>query len=243
MTEVPVRFQVCYFGDFSGVEPTAETIASLAKEFSDRKLLPGTYQEIGARGPRMRLSLRTADNEWVVDLDSHRIDLQKNATSAGADNLGSLERFFPEAREIMARTLKVFPVKGNRLALVTKVWLLNLSDEALKRAYSQLFNPLPYYAESPPAAWNSRTVTRVPEHFGDTHETMNVILTTDRAKRRFLFDPSQPAFDSIQVEVDINTYQANTETRFTAESLPDFLDRAMELRSILLHQLSERLDG
>jgi hypothetical protein len=243
MAEVPIQFQVCYFADLSAVEPTAETIASLANEFSGRKLLPTTYSELGPLGHRMRLSLRTADNEWVADLDGHRIDLHKNVTAPGADNLGSLEQFCIDARDIIVRVLKVFSLKGNRLSLVTKAWLRDLSDEALKRAYTRLFNPLPYYEEFPPAAWSSRSVTRVPARLGDRHEIMNVILTTDRAQRRFLFDASQPAFDGIQVEVDVNTFQGNTETRFTAESLPEFLDRAMELRRILLQQLRERLDG
>lgn len=243
MTEVQFKFQVCYFGDFSAVEPTAETIASLAKQFSGRKLLPTAYQELGAQGVRMRLRLQTADNEWVADLDHHRIDLQKNATSPGADNLGSLPEFFLEAREIIGGVLKVFSVKGSRLAVVTSAWLRDLSAEALKRAYVCLFNPLPYYVESPPTAWNSRSVARVPVTLGGRDETMNAILTTDRAQRRFLFDPSEPPFESIQVEVDINTYQGDTETRFTGDSLPEFLDCAMGLRKQVLVQLRERLDG
>ena len=243
MTEVQLKFQVCYFGDFSAVEPTADSIASLAKEFSDRRLLPSTYQEFSARGARMRPRVQSADGEWSADLDHNRIDLQKNATSEGGDNLASLPQFCREAHEIVAGLLKVFSVKGNRLALVTSASLRDLSDEALKGAYARLFNPLPYYQESLPVAWNSRSVTRVPVSLGGRDEIMNVILTADRAQRRFVFDASQPPFESIGVEVDINTYQGNTETRFAADSLPEFLDCAMELRNQLLLQLRERLDG
>ncbi len=243
MTEIPHRFQVCYFADLSSVEPTAEFIASLAKEVGDRKLLPSTYQELGPHGLRMRPRLQSPDNEWVVDLDRNRIDLQKNATSAGGENLGSLAEFCREAHGIIAGIVRVVSVKGKRLSLVTDAWLRDLSNGALNEAYARLFNALPYYQESPPAAWTSRSVRRVPARLGGRDETLNVIITADRARRRFLFDSSGREFESIGVQVDINTFQGNTETRFSAESLPDFLERAMDIRKLLLQQLRERLDG
>jgi len=243
MNEVPFKFQVCYFTDLSTVEPTAETIASLAKEFNDRRLLPTTYQEVGPLGSTMRLRLQTTDREWAVDLDRNKIDVHKNAVSPSAENLGFLSQFSGDTHDIITRLLNVFPSKANRLALVTKGWLRDLSDEAMKRAYTQLLHPLPYFEESPPVEWSSRSVRRVSVRLRDTEETMNVILGAGRAQGRFLLDSPQPPFEGILVEVDINTYQGNTDTRFTADSLPEFLEHAVQVRNLLLQQLRERLDG
>ncbi len=241
MTEVPAQYQVCYYADLSAVEPTAENIASLVKQFGDKRLLPTTYQEIGAKGLRMRLRFQAVETGWVVDLDSQRIDVQKKATSATGENLGSLDEFFRDAQDILTAVLTVRAVRGRRLSLVTTAWLRNLNEEALQQAYLCLFRPLPYYREFPPVAWSSQTVTRVPVVLGEREETMNVIFMTDRAERRFLFDPSQPPFESIQVTADINTHQTNTETRFSVDSMPEFLARAVELRTQVLQQLRERL--
>lgn len=243
MTEINTRFQVCFFADLSAIEPTAETIASLAKAFSGRKLLPSTYQEFGPQGNRMRPRLQTADNEWVLDFDMARLELQKNATSPGADNMGSVEQFARDAHEMIAVALNVFPHKGKRLSLVTQALLRDLTPDTLNQAYSQLLNPLPYYRDFPPVAWRSNCVARVQVGLGGNDEVLNVILTADRDQRRLLFDAAQPPFDSIGVVVDINTYQSDTETRFTAESLPEFLDRAVGLRSCLLEQLRERINA
>jgi hypothetical protein len=192
----------------------------------------------------MRLRLQTADNEWAVDLDGHRIDVHKNLTSTTTENLGPLEDFCRDASQLVARVSRVLAVsKGHRLALVTKTWLRDLTSNGMEQAYACLFNPLPYYEAFTPGAWNLRTVARVPISVGGTDEKANVILTADRAERRFLFDATQPPFESIQVEVDVNTYHANTETRFTPESLPEFLGHAVELREVLLKQFRERVNG
>jgi hypothetical protein len=243
VTEINTGFQVCFFADLSAIEPTAETIASLAKAFSGRKLLPSTYQEFGPQGNRMRPRLQSADNEWVLDFDIGRLDLRRNSTSPGADNMGPVEEFTRDAYEMIAAALHVFPCKGRRLSLVTQTLLRDLTPDTLNQAYSRLLNPLRYYRDFPPVAWRSRSIARVQVPLGANDETLNVILTADRDQRRLLFDPTQPPFDSIAVVVDINTFQGNTETRFTAESLPEFLGRAVELRACLLEQLRERLNA
>jgi hypothetical protein len=243
MIDIHGQFQLSYFADFSDVEASAETISALAKEFAARRLVPTTFQEIGPFGSRLRIRLVTADNEWAIDVESGRIEVEKNATTPRGENLGPLEEFCRDGSEIVRGLLKIANRKGNRLALVTKGLLAEMSPSVLQETYLRLFNPPQFFRESPPRSWFWRSVGRAPVNIRAMDETINVILTASRTPRQLAFDPSRPTVDRVEVEFDINTFQGNKDTRFDSESLAEFLPIAIEHRGRVLQQVEEHLNG
>lgn len=238
-----LSYQAGFFADFENITPNADTIPPLLNAFRDLELLPTTFIQFSEGKRHTRLRMATSTNEWFVDFDVHRINITKNPISHRGSNMGDIGEFSDKARDFVERIHKLFPRAGTRLSLVTKNLLEERDDEQLKNAYRRVLNPSQFYVENPPHDWRARYVSRVSTVLDGNEEQLNVITTISRIQGEFSDMESVEAFDKLQLEFDINTFQGNRTPRFDPEDLRIFFGKAMELREKLADEVQELLNG
>ncbi|MBE3095889.1 MAG: hypothetical protein IMZ44_02020 [Planctomycetes bacterium] len=243
MIEMPVKYEASFFGRIEDIKPSPQTIPVLLDMFSDKGLLPTTLQEIRIPGPILRLRMMSPDGEWAIDFVTERIVFKKVITKPKGANMGTLEEFGKEVAEFSKRILQRFPMKGTRLALVTAGMMTEKTEESLQKVYDRLFHPVRFYAENRPTEWRSRSVARFSLEVNGREELLNVLTDINRVQGEFSLPDGVTVFDGIEVGFDINTFHGNVETRFDAESVADFYPKALRLRTDLLLQVEDLVNG
>lgn len=255
----PENRQVSFFCDLNTFKPSADTITPLMSAFRDRNLLPTTYQEMrlmlgkvigpGAGTeppfvPKSRLRLASPDNGWVVDFDSHRITIDWNTAAQEEAQTGTdVHGFVNDAIEMMTKIESLFPLTGNRMALVTRGVLRDLPEEVLQAFHGRLFKSVEYYEQHKPVEWTHRNVARRNVLVNSADEQLNVITGIKRIQGIFQASGKATPFDGVEIHFDINTFQENTKPRFHCDQLKEFLEIAADLRRDILKQLESLLDG
>jgi hypothetical protein len=261
MLDFPVKYQTSVFGNLADIEPTPEIISKILPLFSDKRLIPGTFQEIAPPSMGPRLSMSSKDNEWTINFGSGRIDIHKNPTDPRSSNLGTIEKFAEEANELFSRIMKEFNRKANRLALISNYFLKEMPRSKMDDIYRKIFSPIEFYNNNVPFEWNSRHVAKIPLEILGSSENLNVITTMNRVRGKIMQAPlaggtgvislindgnhnlAFKEFERVEVGFDINTSAENPEPRFISDSLKPFYSKAIELRSQILSDLEDLLDG
>jgi len=181
MFRAALSYQASFFGAFESIRPSPETIPPLLKAFSADGFLPNTFVEVGPRGTENRIRLAPSSNEWFLDLDQDRIQAIKNPVKAGAKNMGDPEQFAEDAHRLVGTVLDLHPRKGKRLSLVTKHLLDDVDGCSAGDLLRRFANPLPFYSEANPVAWQVRMTARVGTDIGEAKDTLNVITWVSRA--------------------------------------------------------------
>lgn len=251
MIAVPIKYSASYFANFSDIQPSAETIPTFLKMFTDIGLLPTTFTEIRfptvsanlspIPSPSARLRLASPDNIWLIDFDTVRVSITKSLTKSFKQELGTPEDFVANAIDFLSRIITEFPKKGSRLSLVTEGFLDEMTPDRLQKAYTLITVPFDFYAANKPVNWNSRSVARINVNLCDNDETINIINQIGRVRGQMPLESGVISYDRIYANLDINTYQGQTETRFDLKSLTPFFGMALSVRNNLVSQIKERL--
>jgi len=248
MNTYPEKYQISYFGSWDDVVPSSETISLLLEAFQGENLLPTTIQQIAlaANGPKQiqRLRLASTEEEWVLDIEPNRINLSQTSSSPFVDLLGDVGEFASIGRGHILRVLNQFPKLGSRLALVSRYFLDKIDTADTAQVLSLFVNPIRYYNENPPVNWEVRSNARVPMDLGAKQELLNVITKISRVQCTSSDESGfETESDRLKMEIDINTFQGNKETRFSEDHLGEFLSRAMTLESEIKHAIEEKIDA
>jgi hypothetical protein len=237
------RHQSSIFLAAEDITPTPETISALLKLFNDKGFLPSTYQEIGGAsiGPQIRLRLNSPNNEWLIDFDTQRIDIQKRPISLKGQNIGDVETFVHDVEDFFSRILSYFKKKGHRLSLATSGLLPEMSPDQLETIYTRLFNnSIAFYDHNRPFDWKFRLVSKVATDMNEIEEEINVITNINRIKGQTV---DAVKFDRIEIAFDINTTPENKDTRFEVQSLNKFYNRALFFQQQILDDLRGVING
>lgn len=245
MFDILEKYRAIFFAKAVEIVPSPDVISTLLNMFSDKGLLPTTFQEIGpqSRVPLVRLRLNSPNNEWGINFASDHIDIEKNLTLAAARNMGDVADFTKDAKAFFSRILEQFKKKGHRLAIITTGMLQEMTDKQLSNIFTKLFRPLPFYKRAMPFEWNARCVSKSTKLIGEASESINVITSINRIQGQLSEPDRVTQFDRIQVAFDINTAAENDDNRFTAESFKDFFDSALQVRSEILDQIQGIVNG
>lgn len=245
MFDVLGKYQASLFVKSTEIVPSPDVISTLLKMFSDKELLPSTFQEIGPQSltPQVRLRLNSQNNEWGINFATNRIDIEKNPVLPGGKNLGDLRDFVKDVKDFFSRILGQYKKKGNRLSLITAGMLCEMTEEQLSGIYTKLFRPLPFYEETMPFEWNQRCASKYEKQIGSEIEQLNVITNISRIKGQFVDLERVTQFDRIEVTFDINTAAENDENRFNIEMFDEFLFSAIDVRSRILEQIRGVVNG
>lgn len=236
---IDIKFQVVLYGTYGDILPKPDNIKYFIDSFSEKELIPTTWQEIGPNGPVNRFSLTNSDESWLIEFGSNRIDIFHTNKDVGKTDFLDLDSFVTEARSIAEIIQGKFPKKHNRLALVTRVLLDEMTQEAHDEVYRKLNSTISVYNENSIADWNSRVVSRVPYEFDGLNETFNVISNVKRTKGNLIIESKKTEVDRIELHFDINTFQGNTDYRFELDQIDSFLKQAVTIEKELKNEYLE----
>ncbi len=239
MIDVHMQYQASLFADAKDITPVPDTMTQLITAFSDKALIPNTFQEIGSGSPvpQSRLGLSSPNGEWRILFATGKIDLTKNPTDPRGTNLGELPAFCADAVEFFGRILTIFPKRSRRIALVTSFLLKEMTDEHLSAVYSKLFSPPSFFVTNPPFEWNWRTASTVPSGFMEPPQDLNVLLSVNRQRGDFNTDLGRQPFERLSLTIDINTSPGNADYRFLLPEIEAFYQTNLTLHDSLLAEV------
>lgn len=244
MIDNRLKYQAVLFLNAQDINANQSNIKNLMTQFSDKELLPGTFQEIGpflpVPSPRIRLS--SVSNEWEIIIGSTRIDIEKNPITLKGENLGDLKEFCTEASSAFGKILELFPRKSNRVALVTRFFLKEMSEDQLKKTYQKLFNSPKTYTDNNPFEWNWRSVVKIPKAFSDKKEDLNYITSLGRTTSELREQTAVILLDRIEINIDINTSNLIVDNRFEKEDVDAFFSSANIWHDELVNEIIEFIE-
>ncbi|MDI9313021.1 MAG: hypothetical protein QM535_22615 [Limnohabitans sp.] len=235
MIDLNLKYQIAIFGVFEDITPNSDTLKYLIETFADKELIPTTFQELNPLIPDQiinRLSLKSSDDVWTIEFSSNRIDIIKSNTNFGVTKMNSVSEFINDVKDIIKKINDKFPKKYNRLALVTRHLLKEMSIEEMSSIYHKTVKTVETYQKSEPVEWNNRVVARIPVLIKN-EETFNIISEINRIRGNLKINSKLQIIDRVELKFDINTFQAITDYRFDFEDLKIFLDKALEIEENL----------
>jgi hypothetical protein len=244
MKLTPESFKASFFSDWENFKPSSDTIPPLLDVFREPQFLPNIMHEVdlstGKQHPRLRLS--TSDNEWLIEWEKNRINIEKKPLAASCENMGLIEDFTRNITDFLGRILSKFPKKGNRLALISHERVDEIDSSQLQEIYFRFNNPIDFYQDHPPENWVNRAVARIDDTIGERTEKFNVITTVSRAQGEYIGVEGNP-FDRIDLKFDINTFQGNQDNRFEITDMNLFFQKVLEIRKNLIEKLEQKIHG
>ena len=241
MIDIKLKYQASIFVNAEDIDPSPDVTTALIAMFSDKKLIPNTFQQVSRSSPAMRPRLRLSDtmNEWSIAFPTHRIDIDKNPTDVKGSNIGELTDFCLDAISFFERILKKFNKLANRLTLNTNVLLEEMTEAKLESIYTKLFQPTKFYKDNLPFEWDWRSVSHLPIKISDLSENLNVITLIKRVAGEYGAPSGITKFERIQLTPDINTSDRDINYRFNITHVTDFLHQARDIHDMLLTQVEE----
>jgi len=236
MIDINLKFQLAVLGSYEDIAPKPDTLKYFIDAFADKELIPTTVQELDLANPLNlinRLSLKSADEVWSVDFGANRIDIQKNNKDVGVVNMGDLKQFLEEAKNIVEIIEKKFPKKHNRLAIVTRYLMKQMTKDEISKIFYKNVNTIDLFKQNEPIEWNNRVVTRIKQKISDNEEIINVIAELNRIKGNLKINSKNEAIDRVELQLDINTYQGTTDYRFEFKDIVAFIDEVNKIENKL----------
>ncbi len=233
MIDIDLKYHTVVFGSYEDIGPNPDTLKYFIEKFSSKELIPTTFQEIRPNGVVNRFSLTTSDEVWLIEFSSDRIDIHKVNKNVGVVEMGTLEQFLFDVKEIVKTIDEKFPKKHNRLSLVTRYLLRAMDNEQMSTIYHKLNNTIDVYNENNITDWSNRIVARIPFNVGEKSEVFNVISQIKRLKGTLKINSIFENIDRVEFQFDLNTYQGNSDYRFDLELINSFLDTASNFESEL----------
>lgn len=233
MIDINLNYQIALFGNFQEISPSHEIIMYFLNEFTEKKLVPSTFQEISNNIVSERLTLSNENRSWLIDFSSNRIDINKICSNINVTNIGKVQDFVDDSIEIVKTIEKKFNKKYNRLSLNTRYLLKEIDQENLDRIYSKLNNPINYYIDKNISDLENKVVTIQPILIDNNLEDCNIISRVKRTIGNHLIDNKQSQIDRVEINFDLNTHQNNKEFRFDNNSVKSFLIEIAKLENQL----------
>lgn len=239
---INLKYQIALYGTYGDILPKPDTIKYFIDSFSDKELIPTTWQEISPEGAVNRFSLTSPTESWLIEFGSSRIDIFHTNKDVGVTDFLTLTEFIDTAVEMLNIVNKKFPKKHHRLALVTRTLLGEMSTKEHNRIYQKLNSTIELYKKNDIVDWNSRVVCRENYQISELPEIINVISNVKRTKGNLKFNSKPIEVDRVELNFDINTFQGNTDYRFDSILLQAFLKKATEIENNLKNEYLKLLE-
>jgi hypothetical protein len=246
MIDIRVKYQASIFT--SSIEASPTNISSLMSLFADKGFIPTTYQELPAINQApvsltspLRFSLKTANNEWIVSFRTGRIDVERNMTDAKGKNLGEIDQFGLDTKDIFSKILSKYPQRASRIALASNLILHEMPADVLGGIYLKLVHPTKTYAENPPVEWNVRSVSHLNKMINSNVELFNFCSEIGRFSGQMNLAQSIAPLDRIAITLDINSIITEGRERFDEAGISDFCNEAPTWYNGLLNELIEKI--
>lgn len=231
MNEYVIKYQAVIFYTGDDLAPTPDSLTYFINEFKDKELIPTTFQELTQFGLKNRFSMKSLDDFWNIEFAGDRMNIIKTNIDIGNTKLGSLKAFINEVINIVDIVFDKFPHKANRISIVTKYIFSSIQPECFTKMFSSIFTPTKLYEKNPPVSWKQRLVTRFNWDFIENKELINVITEINRVNGNLMIKAKNEPVDRIELSFDINTFQGNSEYRFTKDDIKSFYNSIAKLET------------
>jgi hypothetical protein len=227
MYDIKLRYLASVFVDAKDVLPTTKVAQQIAEAIRRADLVPVTITQITAGGLTPRIGLRTPENDWLLVIQSERIDFARLPNATDGTILMDFETFCHEAGDLLTAVTNHLGRKANRMTAVQEGLLGTMSSEQLRKVTERLLNLPRLYASGSVPEWTWQCVGLHQRTFGHLTEVINLIAKVARVQGQLTRmkageDASVLEFDRIRIDLDTNTLPANTVARFGAENIADF---------------------
>lgn len=241
MIDINLKYHSALFGPMDDISPKPDVLKYFISAFADKDFIPTTIQELSPAGVKKLLALKTSDNVWSIEFGSKRIDISKTDRDIGNSDFGDKKDFTEEVRDIIKIIFEKYPKKLNRISFVTHYLLKEMSEQEMKDVFNHLIIPVGIHKEHSPIEWNSRIVSRINKEINQKEELLNVITEVNRIRGKLKIESKQKQIDRVQLKFDINTFQGNTEYRFSNEEIESFYSVSNELEDSLVNSYVDLL--
>ena len=237
--------QASFFGNFSDIRPNTQNTTDLVKLLSRKKMLPGTFLEfLPGLSPIQRIRYESENHEWSFVITSDRMYIEKTQSKVNDNNNHNYyENFVNEALDIYKIILDYFKLNGHRISFITRGLLPELPDNKLEEVFRKFILPIDFYSTNLPLEWTSRLVSRLDTDLNGSSETLNVITNINRKNGMLSINNDTMDFDRIVISFDINTFQGNKNTRFSADNIEPFYLESINIRIKIIEEIREKLNG
>lgn len=239
MIDIIERYQASIFLNAADITPSPDNVTTLVNIFRDRELIPNTFYEFKPPSllPQPRLRFSNLNSEWIINIGTERIDIEKHPTDPKGNNLGDLSKFCTDAMGMFTKIIEKYNKKSNRLALIANYIMQEMTETHFAKAYTNLFKSSDFYVTNPPFEWNWRAAARIRREIRKQQEAINVVATVIRAKMDYRFKEEVKQIDRLALNLDINTSPENSEFRFDLTHAESFYHEATQLNTRLITEL------
>lgn len=238
MEKINLKYQAAIFLNAADISPKPDTLTYFITKFADKELIPGTFQEFGPTGIMERFHLKDSKGIWSIEFSSNRIDIVKINANIGETLMGSLAEFNSEVSKCIDIIFEKFPKMANRLAFITTHIIHGINKEEFSSIFNKLFNPIPTYRDNELNEWRSRMVSRIKKDFNKRAELHNFITEINRIKGNLTIDSKIKNIERLQIKLDINTFQENTDYRFNIEDIKAYYDEVVHWEQSLRDEIN-----
>jgi hypothetical protein len=159
-----------------------------------------------------------------------------NSTLNDADkNLGSFVDFMEKATEIYEKILD--KRTSNRISVIEQCYSI-VESRKYENVYSKLFIPCDFYEKYMPFEWDYKLVGNNEYIINNLNEKINCI-TNLMARRNAINENTS----IIKRTIDINTTHLETNFRFQAEQIRDFIEQAKTTYIEITNSVNKILNG
>lgn len=222
------------FGNYSYIHPKPDTIRFLMDSFSDKELVPTTWQELTINGTTSRLSLENSDSIWKIEFGSNRIEIVHS--NVDGNEFLELPDFLNEAKNIQKTLSDKFQMSHNRLSLLTRLVVNEKKMDEANPAICPIINTIDYHNTNKIVDWSSRVVSRITSEIDGNPEVFNVISNLKYINFNQVTESDEVPMEGTELLFDINTFQGTTDFRFGSEHVNQFLDSAFAIEQSLRNQ-------
>ena len=64
--DIDLKYHTVVFGSYEDIGPKPDTLKYFIEKFSDKELIPTTFQELGPKGVVNRFKLTASDEVWLI---------------------------------------------------------------------------------------------------------------------------------------------------------------------------------
>jgi len=250
MIELNLKYIAVAFVNIENFETIPENASILMDLFGSKGYIPSTFYEINDKSkPTLRYQISTPNGEWQIRFSRRRIDIQKMTQDISGSDIGEINDFTREAKELFSVFFNKFELKANRLSLVSSGLTTKYNRDLIADIYSRLIVPIKYYKINQPKEWNLRSIARIPIELSQKGEEFNVITVISRAQVHLTTEIQTQEdvliadYDKLLIEFDINTVPDNISDRLSSSVLPVFFDNAIEIRQSIIDDIKEVINA
>ena len=212
------------------IKNTPDMIAKFVNMYKSFNLLPSTYYESkqNVMLPEPRIMLMTSEGEWRIMFGFDRIVIIKSPTDLKGENIGGIESFAQQCIDYYSIFVKEFDKRSNRIAIVSKCLLEEMTKEENNKIFYAIFNTHKIHQEFPAYEWDWRMVSLLDKKVNDKDEKINFITELKRYSGKIQILNESTHFDRIQLKLDMNTNQKNQEFRFVDADVVSFFNNCVK---------------